>query len=184
MHRTSLISFVLAGATAFSAACGSSGDINGNGGGDDDPNHKPDAGERPDARTNGPTDPNMPTDPNAAGCRKMDILFVIDDSGSMKEEQDNLAIAFKNFAAVLDNFVITTGEHLDYRVAVTTTDRSIYLVYDGDDVLEADTRGLNDGKFIEYKGKRWIGGADAGHADALRTIASVGVKGSSLEMPL
>jgi hypothetical protein len=45
-----------------------------------------------------------------------DILFVIDDSGSMGEEQANLAKNFDNFFATLK------GSGLDYQVGIVTTD--------------------------------------------------------------
>ena len=41
---------------------------------------------------------------DGAGCSKMDILFVIDDSGSMTEEQDNLILNFPRFIEVLEEF--------------------------------------------------------------------------------
>src|SRR5262245_34619860 len=59
---------------------------------------------------------------DAIGCSKMDLLFVIDNSGSMGQEQTNLIANFPNFINVLD----MSG--LDYRVAVTTTSRN-YTYY-------------------------------------------------------
>lgn len=46
----------------------------------------------------------------------VDILFVIDNSGSMQDEQENLA---RNFDAFVD---VIAGSTLDYRMAVVTTD--------------------------------------------------------------
>ena len=48
--------------------------------------------------------------------RDVDILFVIDNSGSMAEEQARLARNFPAFIAALD------GMQADYRIGVTTTD--------------------------------------------------------------
>jgi hypothetical protein len=48
--------------------------------------------------------------------RDVDILFVIDNSGSMAEEQARLAKNFPTFIAALD------GMGADYRIGVTTTD--------------------------------------------------------------
>ena len=48
--------------------------------------------------------------------RDVDILFVIDNSGSMAEEQARLARNFPAFIAALD------GMRADYRIGVTTTD--------------------------------------------------------------
>jgi hypothetical protein len=47
---------------------------------------------------------------------KIDVLWVVDDSGSMAPRQENLA---KNFQAFIDVFVKGS---IDYRIAVTTTD--------------------------------------------------------------
>ena len=60
-------------------------------------------------------------------CSKMDILFVIDDSGSMGEEQGNLAQNFPLFIEALNNF---NDGSLDYRVAVTTTGRDVDYLLD------------------------------------------------------
>lgn len=47
---------------------------------------------------------------------QMDVLFVVDDSGSMCEEQGRLTDAFREIAAD----IVASG--VDYRMAVTTTD--------------------------------------------------------------
>ncbi len=54
----------------------------------------------------------------------MDVLFVIDNSGSMGQEQTNLIANFPQFINVLDN------SGLDYRVAVTTHRAQLH-VHDG-----------------------------------------------------
>ncbi len=50
--------------------------------------------------------------------RKVDILFVIDDSGSMGEEQAALAANFSAFVEVLEDPDVDA----DYRIGITTTD--------------------------------------------------------------
>ena len=50
---------------------------------------------------------------------KIDFLFVIDDSGSMCEEQANLS---RNFSAFSDFLFVELGQSTDYRIAVTSTD--------------------------------------------------------------
>lgn len=52
------------------------------------------------------------------GPRKLDILFVIDNSASMAQEQATLAANFANFLDVLED----PGLGVDYRIALTTTD--------------------------------------------------------------
>lgn len=49
---------------------------------------------------------------------KIDFLFVVDNSGSMIEEQENLA---RNFETIAE-FLSALGPSADYRVAVTSTD--------------------------------------------------------------
>ena len=55
---------------------------------------------------------DLPIDDN----RDVDILFVIDNSGSMAEEQARLARNFPTFVAALDDM------GADYRIGITTTD--------------------------------------------------------------
>lgn len=57
-----------------------------------------------------------------AGGVKTDILFVIDDSGSMADEQDNLSA---NLGAFIDRLA-TLPIQDDYQIAVTTTDVDDY----------------------------------------------------------
>ncbi len=53
-----------------------------------------------------------------AGTREVDIIFVVDNSGSMGEEQAKIAIGIGNLVAALDGAV----PPVDYRIGVTTTD--------------------------------------------------------------
>lgn len=48
--------------------------------------------------------------------RKLDVLFVVDNSGSMASSQQNLA---NNFPSFIDKFI---AKGYDFRIAVTTTD--------------------------------------------------------------
>ncbi len=59
--------------------------------------------------------------------RDVDILFVIDNSGSMAEEQATLARNFERFVAALEDSPVKPN----YRIAITTTD-SGHGVYCGD----------------------------------------------------
>ena len=43
-------------------------------------------------------------------CKKMDIVFVVDNSGSMMEEQANLAANFPKFVKVIDDYKTKVGE--------------------------------------------------------------------------
>ncbi len=53
------------------------------------------------------------------GCKKVDLLFVIDNSGSMADEQDNLAASFPNF---INGIQTTLAGAESYHVAAITTD--------------------------------------------------------------
>ena len=73
-----------------------------------------------DSDADGDTDTN---DTLEEGCNKMDILFVIDNSDSMSEEQDNLIASFPAFIERIEAYdVIGTDEPLDYHVGVISTE--------------------------------------------------------------
>ncbi len=119
-------------------------------------------------------------------CNKMDIVFVVDDSGSMSEEQTNLADNFPMFANLLSSFVTPDGEHIDYRVAVTTTGRDEDYTLDlGGQTLPMHESGDN-GAFKNNCGvsKRYLEPSDANMSDTLSCRANVGTGGPSYEMPL
>jgi hypothetical protein len=106
------------------------------------------------------------------GCISMDILFVIDNSGSMQEEQDNLAQNFPLFIQVLDAYQNPAGDSLDYRVAVTTT----------------DTMGANAGRLVgqsycDLGEHPWVEGPAADVVEKFCCMAAVGTNGSGEEMP-
>ena len=63
------------------------------------------------------------------GCQKVDFLFVIDNSGSMLEEQDNLAASFPSF---INSISSTLDEAQDYHVMVVDVDEWVWA---GCDVL-------------------------------------------------
>jgi hypothetical protein len=75
-----------------------------------------------DATTDGPKlDVGMDTTTGApaGGCRKVDVLFALDGSGSMLEERSALAAA-DAFADIVDTLSGLNGGGIDYRIAVTT----------------------------------------------------------------
>jgi hypothetical protein len=122
----------------------------------------------------------------ARECNKMDIIFVVDNSGSMEEEQSNLAANFPMFAQVLQNYTTSDGQPLDYRVAITTTGRDIsYTVTSGPISLPFSEHGEN-GAFQNNcnSNKRWIDRNDPNAAQTLACRADVGIQGPGIEMPL
>ncbi len=79
------------------------------------------------------TDPTDPTDPTGGTglptcdgmpCVKLDVLFVVDNSATMYEEQKNLAANFGSMLSGLQSIDLGGGEFapLDLNVMVTTTD--------------------------------------------------------------
>lgn len=136
---------------------------------------------------NGGEDPTDPTDPtggnggsgsnnnyttvtesftqNADAKSKVDILWVIDDSGSMGDEQDALAY---NFDAFIHNFL---DESVDFRMAITTTDPTKRV--DGKmvcdwHVLNSQHAAVNEQNFFHM----------------FKKCIKVGIKGSGLEKGL
>ncbi|MEM6956643.1 MAG: hypothetical protein AAF645_13200 [Myxococcota bacterium] len=142
----------------------------------------------------GMIDGNTPELPPAEDtCQKMDILFVVDDSGSMAEEQGNLATNFPRFVEVLNEFRTDAGNPLDYRVAVTTTGKdltteivfglpgqppqSMTIMEDGPSgrLLQPAECGMT---------QPWIDSVDPDVTGKFSCLANVGTSGSGTEMPL
>ena len=59
----------------------------------------------------------LPPEAPETGCTKIDFLFVIDNSSSMRDEQQNLASSFPGFVQVMQQVVDVT----DYHVMVVST---------------------------------------------------------------
>jgi hypothetical protein len=57
------------------------------------------------------------------GCRKVDFLFVIDNSGSMSEEQDNLIASFPSFIQTIQQEL---KEAQDYHIMVVDSDAYVF----------------------------------------------------------
>ena len=121
-------------------------------------------------------------------CAKMDLVFVVDNSGSMKEEQANLATNFSVVTHKLDAFTTKGGAKLDYRVAITTTGKTAkYTIAPGGPFppLPIDDKG-DDGRFRRECGmtRPWMERSDPSLANQFACVANVGTSGPSLEMPL
>jgi len=119
-------------------------------------------------------------------CNKMDLVFVVDDSGSMSEEQGNLASNFPMFASVLQNYVNADGEHIDFRIAVTTTGKDItYTINLGGTQIPMTEHGP-DGAFLKNCGvtQGWLDATTPNLGTTLGCRANVGTGGASYEMPL
>jgi hypothetical protein len=156
-------------AALFASACGPSvtrGD-------DDDTGAQPDAG-------GGSNGNGGDSGANAQMCSEMDLLFVIDNSGSMGQEQTNLIANFPTFITVLD------ASGLNYRVAVTTTARNYnYNIATPLGNIPQSTSG-ESGEMLKKASmtKRWLDKGDANLSMTFSTLANVGTSGSGDEMPL
>ncbi|RMH41703.1 MAG: hypothetical protein D6689_10450 [Deltaproteobacteria bacterium] len=112
-------------------------------------------------------------------------MFVIDDSGSMQEEQTNLAANFPVFAQVIDDYMTSSGDALDYRIAITTTGRDVTTEFVGAPLPPITEKGDN-GEFLQGCGmtRRWIERGDGDVAGTFACVANVGTDGPGVEMPL
>jgi hypothetical protein len=122
-------------------------------------------------------------------CQKMDIIFVVDDSGSMAEEQQNLAVNFPKFVAKIDTFKTKSGSKLDWRIAVTTTARNVKYKVTVPLIGQVSMNEKGDDGAFRMKSecgskKRWIEKADPNASTQFQCLAKAGTGGSSLEMPL
>lgn len=124
-----------------------------------------------------------PDDSQTQGCQKLDLLFVIDNSGSMGQEQANLIANFPGFINVLE------ASGLDYRVAVTTTARDYsYNMSTPLGSISQSTGSGEDGTMLQPSScnmtKRWIDKGDPNPAMTFSCVANVGTNGNADEMPL
>ncbi len=128
---------------------------------------------------------DRPEDDSA--CKKMDLVFVVDDSGSMDQEQANLAANFPKFIDVLNKFTTKGGDPIDYRIAVTTTGVDLATTQDifGFTVPGLSQKGDN-GRFRTNKSmsRAWLERSDPSLTSTFSSIANVGTNGPSWEMPL
>lgn len=141
---------------------------------------------------------STPDAPEPEECTKMDIVFVVDDSGSMEEEQVNLAANFPKFVAKIDSFTTASGSKLDWRAAVTTTGRTAKYTMEVN--LPVPIPGApklpptpvsekgDDGAFRMTAAcgttKRWVERSDPNASTDFSCLAQVGTGGPALEMPL
>ncbi len=164
--------------------CGPSDDPGGSG--DEGGDAGDDLGAAPDARSGSDNGEFVDAAP-AESCDKMDLVFIVDDSISMAQEQRTLAANFPRFIEVLDGFQTPAGDLLDYRVAVTTTGRSFArrLRTSGGTFPNGTTNGA-DGAFQQDCGmsRRWLERGEPNLTETFSCIANVGVRGPTDEMPL
>jgi hypothetical protein len=138
-----------------------------------------------DSDTDVDSDSDSDSDGDMQGCDMMDILFVIDNSGSMGCEQDYLGLAFPDFIEVIDTY--STENMVDYRIGVTTTGRTVnYLIDLGPFGTIPMNENGQDGELTEEAGQKWIDGPgnQSEIVSWFQGAATLGTMGPSYEMPL
>jgi hypothetical protein len=116
-------------------------------------------------------------------CDKIDILFVVDDSASMEDEQAALTAAFPQFVSIIENYTTSAGTHLDYHVGVTSTDHGDGLG-PGDDGQLFNTSNTGGQSCMFAGGRRYLQRGDTNVSTAFSCAASLGAQGSGFEMEL
>ncbi|MDD5309999.1 MAG: hypothetical protein PHU25_21995 [Deltaproteobacteria bacterium] len=148
-----------------------------------------------DADADGDSDADTDSDTGTAtqsdnGCTSLDILFLIDNSPSMEEEQANLAKNFPKFIDVLDAYETPQHTKIDYRVGVTTcgVTRTFKEKVPGFPLFTMSSTGPNgklQGKAACNLGAYpWVQGNDPEVSDKFSCMAGQGTAGSGNEMPL
>ncbi|HWB82018.1 MAG TPA: hypothetical protein VG755_43950 [Nannocystaceae bacterium] len=127
---------------------------------------------------------DLPT-PVAMGCQKIDFLFVIDDSGSMVDEQARLIDGFPGFIADIQEAIA----QYDYHMMVVTPDGMLLP----DDPTACDAT-LGAGRIVSGDGSdcglagpdRFVSAADDPEelASMFGCLADVGTAGNGHEMPI
>jgi hypothetical protein len=107
---------------------------------------------------------------NEASAQKVDILWVIDNSGSMREEQQALA---DNFDTFIRDFIT---KEIDFKMAITTTDpRSSHNgnVIGNPDNLTSEAAADDEAKFLnDFSNNVQVGINGSGNERGLQTSAS------------
>jgi hypothetical protein len=122
-----------------------------------------------------------------SGCKKVDLLFVIDNSGSMEDEQANLIASFPGF---IDAMRTTLDDTNGYNIGVTTSDLyfgdigDFTCLQDGALVTRTNGNGASNRACGPYaSGKRFMTEADD-LADTFACAAQVGISGEGNERPM
>ena len=120
------------------------------------------------------------------GCKKVDLLFVIDNSGSMEDEQANLISSFPGFIeAMRQELADTQG----YHVGITTSDLyaadlDIACFREGALITQTLGDGASNRACGPYSsGKRYMTETDD-LADAFACAGQVGISGDGNERPM
>lgn len=155
---------------------GGTGDGDGDGDGDED-GAKLDMQAPNDAAGNGGDD-------EAESCQKVDLLFVIDNSGSMADEQTNLV---NSFPAFIDEIQTQLADTDGYHVGVVSSDAYLFnqgCPIEGAMVTATGGTGSSNAVCGPYStGQRYMTEADD-LAQTFACAARVGTEGDGNERPM
>lgn len=142
------------------------------------------------AETTGGMKFDLPVTPDAGRmsgtvCRKVDLLFVIDNSQSMLDEQQTLVASFPEFVATMQAQLANADS---YHVGVTTTDAYVYnqqpCVLEGALVTRTGGMGSSNMTCAPYtSGKRWMDETED-LASKFACAGQVGTYGHGDEIPM
>jgi hypothetical protein len=130
--------------------------------------------------------PDIPTPPADAGCTKVDLLFVIDDSGSMADEQQTLVQSFPEFVAAMQAQLADADS---YHIGVITSDAYAYnepqCAVDGALVTQTGGDDASDAVCTPFaSGARWLDEAEPDLAASFACAGQVGTDGDGDERPM
>lgn len=119
------------------------------------------------------------------GCKKVDLLFVIDNSGSMEDEQQNLLASFPGFISSIQTTLADTD---GYHVGVVTTDAYLFnepgCTQEGALVTKTGGTGSSNATCSPFaSGLRWMNEQDD-LSNKFSCAAQVGTDGSGDERPM
>jgi hypothetical protein len=124
---------------------------------------------------------------NENGCNNIVFLFVVDDSGSMIEEQQSLVGAFPLLIQTIENYQKSNALSIGVRIGVTTTSVPRYFK---EKVLGFSTASSTEGPGGELQGELkcaldepWVDGTDKVAKEDAECLAEVGTSGADKEMP-
>jgi hypothetical protein len=116
-------------------------------------------------------------EPVYVSCSQMDVLFVIDNSPSMKQEQQNLSDNFDGFVESLRQF---QGGTVDFRIGVTTT---AFPMSFSELVVQTPAASGTLLKTADMN-EPWLSSSDPDLSARFRALATVGTNGAWDEQPL
>ncbi len=140
-----------------------------------------DGGPPADAASSPKVDASTP-DAAPRECSKMDIVFVVDDSGSMAPPQAKFNATFPDVINTLNTSKTKSGAPIDYRLGVTTTDTTRTNLTNGGSggFVTLPNSGCNAGAAQ----RAWLERSDGDLASFLACRAGVGTLGSATEKPI